>query len=604
MINTINWPANIRRPLPWEKTDQPNPPAAEHGKNGDADLDKRVSAYVAAIPGAVSGQGGHGQTFKVACDLVHGWELSATEAMPYLQTYNQRCEPPWTDKELVHKLSDAEKVQHKEPRGHLRAEYATPPEDTRLNANKIATERPHDPFGPNGEGDHSTAEHEVTDEELSALDKAELERYRFKDRPFPPPMTDDAFYGVAGDIVRIIQPASEASREAILAQLLVATGNLIGRGPHRKQAGIHHLNEFTVLVGETATARKGTSWAAINNLLKSVNEEWLSNRMRDGFQSGESLIHAVRDAQYGIIPVNKRKAGQAEKAEKTLVDEGVSDKRLLIVEEEFARLLTVASRPGNTLSSTLRKAWDAKQWLHTEGKISPEKATGAHISMIGHVTIKELLDCLTEVENRNGFSNRVLWIATKRGQKLPLPPWIDWRKYPAVLAQLAKVVELLGALAPKREIHWSDQAEKDWCKFYKSIKTSADGIVGSIVARSDAHVLRLTMLFAVLDASSLMKPEHLKAAIAFWQYCERSASWIFGEKTGNKAADKIYWALQREPKGLTRTQISLQVFNNHISKTNMDIAFSTLVDAGLAHFKFERVKGDKPTQRWFEGAPL
>jgi hypothetical protein len=97
-------------------------------------------------------------------------------------------------------------------------------------------------------------------------------------------------------------------------------------------------------------------------------------------------------------------------------------------------------RPGDTLSSTLRKAWDAKQWLHTEGKISPEKATGAHISMIGHVTIRELLDCLSTIENKNGFSNRVLWIATKRTKKLALPPWINWRKdHPAILNRLNNV---------------------------------------------------------------------------------------------------------------------------------------------------------------------
>jgi hypothetical protein len=275
-----------------------------------------------------------------------------------------------------------------------------------------------DPFGPNGEAVTESATPEVTDEELAELDKAALERYRLKDRPFPVPMGQDAFYGVCGDIVRIIEPVSEASREAILAQLLVALGNVIGRGPHCKQASFHYLNEFAVMVGETAIARKGTAWAAINNLLHSVNEDWLANRLRDGFQSGEAIIHAVRDAQYGVIPINKRKAGEVNKAEKTLIDEGVTDKRLLIVEEEFARLLTVASRQGNTLSSTLRKAWDAKQWLHTEGKISPEKATGAHISMIGHVTIRELLDCLSTIENKNGFSNRVLWIATKRTKKL------------------------------------------------------------------------------------------------------------------------------------------------------------------------------------------
>jgi hypothetical protein len=250
----------------------------------------------------------------------------------------------------------------------------------------------------------------------------------------------------------------------------------------------------------------------------------------------------------------------------------------------------------------LRKAWDAKKWLHTEGKISPEKATDAHISMIGHVTIKELLDCLKEVENKNGFSNRVLWIATKRHQKLPLPEWIDWRssKHSEILGRVSEIVRKLGPNAPAREIHWSSEAEKDWSEFYKSIKETGSGIVGAIIARSDAHVLRLTMLFAVLDGSAAMMPKHLKAAIAFWQYCERSASWIFGEKTGNKAADKIHWALQREPKGITRTKIALEVFNNHISKTNMDIAFSTLLDANLAYFKSERVNGDKPIQRWFE----
>jgi hypothetical protein len=446
-----------------------------------------------------------------------------------------------------------------------------------------------------------SGDNESSDEELAELDKAELERYRLKDRPFPEPMGEDAFHGICGEIVRIIEPVSEASREAILAQLLVSFGNLIGRGPHKKQAGAHHLNEFSVLVGETAIARKGTAWVAINNLLTSVDEDWLANRMRDGFQSGESIIHAVRDPQYGVIPINKRKAGEADKAEKTLIDEGVSDKRLLIVEEEFARLLTVASRQGNTLSSTLRKAWDAKQWLHTEGKISPEKATGAHISMIGHVTIKELLDCLTEIENKNGFSNRVLWVATKRSKKVPLPPWINWRKdHPDILNRIHKIIECLGHLLPKRELEWSDQAKQDWCKFYNSIKSSGSGIVGSIIARSDAHVLRLTMFFSVLDNSALMQPQHLKAAIAFWQYCERSASWIFGQKTGDKAADKIYWALQHEPKGLTRTKITEDVFNKHISATNLDMALSTLVDAELACFNSERVKGAaKPTQRWF-----
>jgi hypothetical protein len=269
------------------------------------------------------------------------------------------------------------------------------------------------PPGDQDNGEQPATAPELTDEELKELDKSQLERYRIKDRLFPAPMAQEAFYGIAGEVVRIIEPNSEASREAILAQFLVEIGNELGRGPHRKQAGIHHLNEYVVLVGETSVGRKGTSWVAVQNLRPGSKK-----RERDGLQSGEAVIHCIRDPIYGVIPVAKRKAGQADKAETTLLDAGVDDKRLLIAEEEFSRLLNVASRPGNTLSSTLRKGWDGKEILYIEGKISPSKATGAHISMIGHITAAELLACMSEVENKNGFSNRVLWVATRRVQEM------------------------------------------------------------------------------------------------------------------------------------------------------------------------------------------
>jgi hypothetical protein len=179
-----------------------------------------------------------------------------------------------------------------------------------------------DPFGTNGEEfqDGVGVARELTDEELKELEKAQLERCRFKDRPFPAEMDDEAFYGLAGDIVCIIEPHSEASREAILAQLLVEIGNEVGRGPHCKQASIHHLNEYVVLVGETSFGRKGTAWVAVQNLRPESKK-----RERDGLQSGEAVIHCVRDPIYGIIPVHKRKAGEADKAETTLLDEGVED---------------------------------------------------------------------------------------------------------------------------------------------------------------------------------------------------------------------------------------------------------------------------------------
>lgn len=67
----------------------------------------RAFKYVATMPGAVSGSGGHNQTFTVACRLVLGFGLSTDDAMRVMQEYNRRCEPPWSERELVHKIESA-----------------------------------------------------------------------------------------------------------------------------------------------------------------------------------------------------------------------------------------------------------------------------------------------------------------------------------------------------------------------------------------------------------------------------------------------------------------------------------------------------------------
>jgi hypothetical protein len=62
-------------------------------------LIERINAYIDACIPAISGQRGHRQTFTVAVGLVRGFELSVEQALPFLEPYNARCEPPWTTKE-------------------------------------------------------------------------------------------------------------------------------------------------------------------------------------------------------------------------------------------------------------------------------------------------------------------------------------------------------------------------------------------------------------------------------------------------------------------------------------------------------------------------
>jgi hypothetical protein len=82
-------------------------------------LRERIERYIDACPPAISGQRGHDQTFRVTCILVQGFDLAPEDAFSFLARYNQRCEPPWAETELWHKLRDADRVPERKSRGYL-----------------------------------------------------------------------------------------------------------------------------------------------------------------------------------------------------------------------------------------------------------------------------------------------------------------------------------------------------------------------------------------------------------------------------------------------------------------------------------------------------
>jgi len=84
-------------------------------------IERRAAAYLDRIPPAISGSGGHGQTYAAATAMVHGFGLDAEAALRLLaDRFNPRCEPPWTEKELRHKVTDAASKPHDRPLGWLR----------------------------------------------------------------------------------------------------------------------------------------------------------------------------------------------------------------------------------------------------------------------------------------------------------------------------------------------------------------------------------------------------------------------------------------------------------------------------------------------------
>jgi putative DNA primase/helicase len=78
---------------------------------------ERARRYLCQIDGAVSGQRGHNTTFRAACKVVRGFALNYEQGMTVLREWNARCSPPWSEKELAHKVTDALKATG--PWGHL-----------------------------------------------------------------------------------------------------------------------------------------------------------------------------------------------------------------------------------------------------------------------------------------------------------------------------------------------------------------------------------------------------------------------------------------------------------------------------------------------------
>ena len=113
-----------------------------------------------------------------------------------------------------------------------------------------------------------------------------------------PTLAPEALYGLAGDMVHAIEPHIEADPAALLLNSLTAFGNIVGDEPHfRVEHTRHPLRLFVGLVGETAKARKGTSWSTPRHLFSCIDEGWAKECVTGGLSSGEGLIYAVRDAR-------------------------------------------------------------------------------------------------------------------------------------------------------------------------------------------------------------------------------------------------------------------------------------------------------------------
>jgi hypothetical protein len=386
----------------------------------------------------------------------------------------------------------------------------------------------------------------------------------------PPRIEAEAFAGLAGDIIALIEPHTEADPGALLGQFLVAFGNMMGRRAHwLHDATRHHANLFLTVVGSSSKSRKGTSWDIIRWLLARVDEEWNKERILSGLTTGEGLISQVRD------PIIKGDV---------VIDPGVDDKRVLFMEAEFGGMLSLMGREGSSLSAVVRTAFDGG-YLRNPTKNSPQRATNAHVSIIGHITAPELRARLSEVDAWNGFANRFLWLFARRSKLLPDGGRFHQIDFTNVFCRLADVYEFVKRhLNPEVPFHRDAGASELWHQVYGELSEARPGIFGAVVSRAECLVMRLAMIYAVLDLSVFIRRSHLASALAFWRNCQTTASFLFGDRPLDRASAKVLDLIRDHPEGLTPTQINRELFSGHKFKETGEI-LAGLLSAGLVAFE-------------------
>jgi hypothetical protein len=346
-----------------------------------------------------------------------------------------------------------------------------------------------------------------------------------------PILPDKVLFGLPGRIVKTLDPYTEADPVAVLVSLHVMFGNIIGRNPHfLVEKTQQHTNIFAGVVGSTSTGRKGQSLSTPRYIFNNIESVWSNGRILSGMTSGEGLIYQIRD-QNGD-------------------DLGESDKRLLLCEEEFAFALQAMKRDGNTLSPVLRQAWDSTT-LSPLTKRDRIMATDPHVSIIAHITPEELIKNLGEIEWANGFGNRFLWFYVRKSKDLPFSDGMPESMLQPLVKQVMEAV--LGAKSINR-MTFSKKSKKLWKETYPELTNERSGFFGALSGRAAPQVLRLTMIYALWDKSSVIHQPHLEAALALWAYSEESIKLIFGDKTGDPEVDQVAKCV-RVFKRVSRSQV-------------------------------------------------
>ena len=341
------------------------------------------------------------------------------------------------------------------------------------------------------------------------------------DSPLPAPsMIDEMYYGLTGDVMHEASDGTEVHPAAAGMAFISMVAIALGRGRFLRIGNdVHHPRIFSIHVGPTGAGGKGMALGLVK-AIRLVCEQDVDPRFpicghyhEGGLSSREGLAWAMRDPSD-----EKDKDGNS-------IDAGIDDKRLFVIEEEFANVLAQSKRDGNTLSSALRTLWDGGD-LAPLTKTNRTRATRPHVGIHACITRTELVKSLATRDLTNGFANRFLYVWGQRQGIVAFPrssPERTVDDFAKRLKQAIKFSQFGGA------VEVSEDARHEFALFYHGHRKGfgLSEQVHCLTERFPPYAWRLAMVFALLDCSDTITGAHMRAALAWLKFCSNSVGRVF-----------------------------------------------------------------------------
>lgn len=390
-----------------------------------------------------------------------------------------------------------------------------------------------------------------------------------------------AFHGPAGEWVRAVQDHTPAPPGPLLVQFLTVAGAYYGaRAFFQVGATPHYPRVYVGVVGRTASGRKGDGLALVENLYRRVDPDFASTQIVSGISSGEGLIARLADPAPDPI---------------TGLSDGPPDKRMVVREAELARVLAQSRREGNIISAVLRDAWDRQGDLAVLTRNQPLNAKNTHIAVIGHITPMELSARTSELDAANGLLNRFVWVWSEETKRMPRPPSIDAVAGDQLDAIAARVKATLTKIG-KGRVEFTPAAAELWdTEVYGSL--TGIGVIESLMARADPYMIRLALIYALLDDRDVIDVVHLQAAHAVGRYWLAGVERQWGHGLSDDAAKLL--ALCREVRaGGVSVRRHRAILSGHADSKRLERVRDELVRAGVGVVGQMKTTGRPATMVW------